>query len=199
MSITSTFPSTTTRDALAALLDRHLSCQALPGTASPSCGMADPELADGATWQAAHVADAILRAEYGADAVAPAAPITSHRRSPDVDARTWKYIAETGEVVVPADVLGGLADLLLEVAGAPQHTEQCVRDRWSLLHTGSGPCVCQRFTPEEIDAAAQTLDVDGLWHIRFAPGPDGVDRSERYRDILRGRVRTVLAAVTSTR
>jgi hypothetical protein len=201
MSTTSTFPSTTTRNALAALLDRHMSCWALHATANPSCGMPEPELADGATWQAAHVADAILRAEYGADApsMASTESVDDRQPSPQDDTRAWKYVAPTGEVAVPVDVLGGLADLLLEAAGAPQHTEQCVRDRWSLLHTGSGPCVCQQFTPEQIDAAAQKLDVDGLWHIRFAPGPDGVDRSERYRDALRGRVRTVLAAVISTR
>lgn len=195
MSITSTFPTTTTRGALAALLDQHLSCQPQQATADPPCGMLAPEPADGATWQAAHVADAILRAEYDTDPIAPTALTSDHQ--PAHDARAWNYFDEAGEVTVPTDVLGGLVDLLLEAAGAPQHTEQCVRDRWSLLHTGSGPCVCQQFTPEQIDAAAQKLDVDGLWHIRFTPGPDGVDRSERYRDALRGRVRTVLAAVLS--
>lgn len=190
-----TFPSASTRAALAHVADRHMNCHALLGTERPSCGMAVPDLADGASWQAAHVADAILTAEYG-DAT-PAAATGVEVAAGGGDERASRYVTESGEISIPYDLVPGLGDLLLEAAGAPEHTEQCVRDRWSLLHTGPGPCVCRMFTPEQIDAAAQRLDRDGLWNVRFAPGTDGANRNERYRDILRARVRVVLAAVVA--
>lgn len=106
--------------------------------------------------------------------------------------------ASTGEISVPVDVLRQTADLLLAAAAASAHTAQCIRSHGHLLHRGEGPCACQRYTEEQVEAAARALDTDGLWDLRWLPNPDGTDRGESYRNMLRTQVLVVLNTVGLT-
>ncbi len=194
MSTAETFPTIATRMALAQLLEQHLACTAVPGSPHSSCGMAEDAPVPSASWQAAHLADAILRANYPD-------PDGDRRREPRsveavvADLHAWS--SSGGMIAIPAVVLRETADLLFKAAQSALHTEECVRGGWSLLHRGNGPCACGIYGPDEVDAAARALDTAGLWDRVFAPNPGGPDRREQYRDMLRSQVHVVLAAIVN--
>lgn len=186
------FPTVDTRIALAQLLTQHMSCHPVQDSSRPSCLLPATEVAPGATWIASHLADAVLRAEYREASESAEAGRAFATRLVDYGAADTDG-ARTAPEVTTADV-AALLDVVLEAAqNSDTHTEECRRMGWSLLHLGEGACVCQRYTDEEIDDAARTLDTSDLWDRKFAPS--AIDRREQYRNMLRSQVRAVLAAV----
>ena len=184
------FPTVDTRVALAQLLTQHMECRPVQESTRPTCLLPATEVAPDSTWIASHLADAVLRAEYRDTTQGTDDARSFATRLADYGAageRTGAAIASTADVAA-------LLDVVLEAAQSHNaHTEECRQMGWSLLHLGEGPCVCQRYSDEEIDDAARALDTAGLWDRQFAPA--AVDRREQYRNMLRSQVRAVLAAV----